>query len=176
MRIGELAEQVGVSTDTVRFYERAGLLPRPPRLDNGYREYRPADVDHLRLLIDLRRMEIPLDAAARIAGWCHAGHCAETSQELPRLIAERRAEIADRVARLRHLDERLAELERHVARPRRSLTVLAGSGPCCEAAEAVIETGEAATCACCAGSIPSSVLAQAGDGQGWRAAAKRPDR
>ncbi len=67
MRIGELAEQVGVSTDTVRFYERAGLLPRPPRMDNGYREYRPADVDHLRLLVDLRRMEIPLDAAARIA-------------------------------------------------------------------------------------------------------------
>lgn len=150
MRIGELARQVGVTTDTVRFYERAGLLPRPPRAENGYREYRPTDVDHLRLLIDLRRMEIPLDVAARLAGWCHAGHCAETSGELPRLIADKRAEVAERVARLRHLDERLADLELHLGRPRRSLTVLAESGPCCEAAEAVLETGEAATCACCA--------------------------
>jgi DNA-binding transcriptional MerR regulator len=119
-------------------------------MDNGYREYRPADVDHLRLLVDLRRMEIPLDDAARMAGWCHAGHCAETSQELPQLIAGKRAEISERVTRLRHLDERLAELERHLGRPRRSLTVLAESGPCCEAAEAVMKTGEAASCACCA--------------------------
>lgn len=150
MRIGELAEQVGVSTDTVRFYERAGLLPRPPRMSNGYREYRPADVDHLRLLIDLRRMEIPLDDAARIAGWCHAGHCTESSQELPRLIAQRRVEIADRVARLRHLDERLAQLERHVTRPARSLRVVGAEGACCEAAAAVIGSGDAAACACCA--------------------------
>lgn len=150
MRIGELARQIGVTADTVRFYERAGLLPRPSRMGNGYREYRPADVDHLRLLVDLRRMEIPLDDAARIAGWCHAGHCTETSQELPRLIAQRRAEIADRVARLRHLDDRLAQLERHVTRPARSLQVVGAEGACCEAAAAVIGSGDASTCACCA--------------------------
>ena len=39
MRIGELAEAAGVPAQTVRFYERRGLLPQPRRGPNGYREY-----------------------------------------------------------------------------------------------------------------------------------------
>jgi len=155
MRIGQLAEQVGVPADTVRFYEREGWLPRPPRQGNGYREYADADVEHLRLLIDLRRLELPLDEAARLASYCHSGHCADTSAELPRLIAERRAETADRITRLRELDARLADLERHVAttRPvapasRRTLSVLDAGGPCCDAALAVTDVAEGG-CACC---------------------------
>jgi DNA-binding transcriptional MerR regulator len=149
MRIGELARQVGVSTDTVRFYERAGLLPRPARRENDYREYADGDVEHLRLLIDLRRLEIPLGEAARIAGWCHSGHCAESSSQLPALIADQRAQIAERVARLHELDARLAGLEGHLNRERRTLTVLADAAPCCDAAGAVVTTAEGG-CACCA--------------------------
>src|ERR1019366_7101978 len=39
MRPGELARQVGVSTDTLRHYERLGLFPIPPRTNGGYRNY-----------------------------------------------------------------------------------------------------------------------------------------
>jgi MerR family mercuric resistance operon transcriptional regulator len=39
MRIGEAADAAGVPTQTIRFYERRGLLPQPPRGTNGYREY-----------------------------------------------------------------------------------------------------------------------------------------
>ncbi len=148
MRIGELARQVGVSTDTVRFYERSGWLPRASRRDNDYREYGEPDVEHLRLLIDLRRLDVPLEDAARIAGWCHSGHCADTTVELPGLVGERRAEIAQRIAGLQALDARLAGLERHLTRPRRSLAVLGQPGPCCEAAESVVGSAEGA-CACC---------------------------
>jgi DNA-binding transcriptional MerR regulator len=147
MTIGELARRVGVSTDTVRFYERSGWLPRASRRDNRYRDYREQDVEHLRLLIDLRRLDIPLGDAARIADWCHSGHCADATSELPRLIAERRADIADRIAGLQALDTRLAGLGRHLGRPRASLTVL-DSGPCCDAAGAVVGSAEG-TCACC---------------------------
>jgi MerR family copper efflux transcriptional regulator len=151
MRIGELARTVGVSTDTVRFYERSGWLPRAARQrENDYRDYGTADVEHLRLLIDLRRLDIPLEDAARIAGWCHSGHCADSTAELPALIAQRRTEIAARVAGLRALDERLAGLEQHLARPRRSLAVLdPAGGPCCDAADAVVGSAEGG-CACCA--------------------------
>jgi DNA-binding transcriptional MerR regulator len=151
MRIGKLAERVGVPADTVRFYEREGWLPRPPRQGNGYREYGEADVEHLRLLIDLRRLELPLDEAARLAAYCHSGHCADTSSALPLLIAARRAELAGRMARLVELDARLADLERHVAetRPRgRALSVLSASAPCCDAAAAVTGVAEG-RCACC---------------------------
>jgi DNA-binding transcriptional MerR regulator len=155
MRIGELADHIGVSTDTIRFYEKSGLLPKPSRQrDNNYREYGEADAEHLRLLIDLRRLDIPLDDAARIAGWCHAGHCGETTAELPRLLAERRASITVRIEGLQELDARLAELERHLARERRSLSVVGvGGGPCCESASAITDVAEGG-CACCA---PSGV-------------------
>jgi DNA-binding transcriptional MerR regulator len=146
MRIGELADAVGVSTDTVRFYERSGWLPRASRRANTYREYGAADVEHLRLIIDLRRLDLPLEDAARIAGWCHSGHCVESSAELPRMIEERRTEIADRIAGLHALDARLVGLLAHLARPRRPLEVL--DGPCCAAADAVVGAAEGG-CPCC---------------------------
>ena len=42
MKIGELARRCGVSEHTLRYYERIGLLPRPPRAASGHREYDPA--------------------------------------------------------------------------------------------------------------------------------------
>ncbi len=170
MRIGELAKRVGVSADTVRFYERSGLLPPPPRRDNDYREYGEADAEHLRLLIDLRRLDLPLEDAARIASWCHSGHCTDATTALPTLIAARRADIAARIDGLHALDARLAALERHLAAARPLPTVPlptatppraatpAGSAtsralpmaavPCCDAADAVLGSAES-TCACC---------------------------
>jgi DNA-binding transcriptional MerR regulator len=156
MRIGELAEAVGVSTDTVRFYERSGWLPRASRRENAYREYSQADVEHLRLIIDLRRLDLRLEDAARIAGWCHSGHCIDSTAELPRLIEARRAEVADRIAGLRALDARLAGLLGHLERPRRrSLAVL--DGPCCEAADAVVGAAEGG-CSCCSLSTADIVV------------------
>jgi DNA-binding transcriptional MerR regulator len=148
MRIGELARALGVSTDTVRFYERAGWLPSARRLANGYREYDDASVEHLRLLIDLRSLEIPLERAAAVATMCHTGHCADTSRELPELIARHRDVIARRINRLRSLDERLADLDRHIA-PRSNDLPLVTTGACCDAAGAVLSLSEG-RCACCA--------------------------
>lgn len=155
MRIGELATVVGVSADTLRFYERSGWLPRPARGSNGYREYGDADVEHLRLLVDLRRMDVPLDLAAQLAGWCHAGHCQSMSDALPEVVAERRGEIRDRIRRLGELDARLEALQRHLAeragalRGGRSLAMLEVDAACCSAARAVADT-VAGSCACCA--------------------------
>jgi DNA-binding transcriptional MerR regulator len=153
MRIGELAQRLDVSTDTVRFYERAGWLPSAARQRNGYRDYREEDVEHLRLLIDLRRIDLPLETAARLASWCHSGHCDQTTADLPRQLAEKRREIASRMDDLRALDERLAQLERHLGaatpKRRRELLVLTGATPCCDAA-AVVSTGEGEACAVCA--------------------------
>lgn len=154
MRIGELARQLGVTPHAVRFYEKAGWLPQPGRAENGYREYDVADLDHLRLLVDLRRLDLPLDSAARLASWCHSGHCEQTSATLPQQLVERRADIAERIAGLRVLDARLASLEEHLASgsPRFAselpLAATADAGPCCAAAAAVEDIS--AGCACCA--------------------------
>ncbi len=50
MKIGELATQAGVSVQTVRYYERRGLLPEPDRRASGYREYDPAILTRLHFI------------------------------------------------------------------------------------------------------------------------------
>jgi DNA-binding transcriptional MerR regulator len=50
MLIGELADAVGVGVETVRFYERTGLLPEPPRSDAGYRLYDDEALRRLRFI------------------------------------------------------------------------------------------------------------------------------
>jgi MerR family mercuric resistance operon transcriptional regulator len=50
MTIGELAEAGEVSVETVRYYERRGLVPEPPRTDSGYRDYPPDALARLRFI------------------------------------------------------------------------------------------------------------------------------
>jgi MerR family copper efflux transcriptional regulator len=50
MKIGELSQLTGMSKDTIRFYEKIGLLPKAKRQDNGYREYSSLLVDQIKLL------------------------------------------------------------------------------------------------------------------------------
>ena len=50
MTIGRLAKEAGVNIDTIRYYERNGLLPQAARRASGYREYRKADLDRLRFI------------------------------------------------------------------------------------------------------------------------------
>ncbi len=50
LTIGKVAGRTGVSVDTIRFYEREGLIPEPVRLPSGYRDYAPAVVRRLRFI------------------------------------------------------------------------------------------------------------------------------
>lgn len=61
MKIGELADRAGVSIDTVRFYERRGVLPRPERTASGYRTYTPSTVERLQLARRLQQLGFTLD-------------------------------------------------------------------------------------------------------------------
>ncbi len=143
VRIGELADVVGVSPDTIRFYESEGLLPRPPRQGNGYRDYGPAELERIRLMLDLRRLDLPLADTAQIAGWCQTGHCAEASTALPAVLAARRAAVRERIRGLEELDRRLAGLERHLAQV--NLPMLGQDGPCCASAAAVRDQSDRVT-------------------------------
>lgn len=62
---GELAKRTGVSTDTLRHYERKGVLPKPNRLGNGYRKYPPNSIDRVRLIRRALSVGFTLDELAQ---------------------------------------------------------------------------------------------------------------
>jgi DNA-binding transcriptional MerR regulator len=61
MKIGQVADAAEVSVDTVRFYERRGVLPTPERTSSGYRTYTPATVERIRLARRLQALGFSLD-------------------------------------------------------------------------------------------------------------------
>lgn len=61
MKIGELAKRAEVPIDTVRYYERLGLLPAPPRMASGYRLYVPGDVGRLNFIKRAKALGFTLD-------------------------------------------------------------------------------------------------------------------
>lgn len=66
MRIGELAQQAGIKVDTVRHYEKVGLLPSPPRLANGYRSYNLSHLERLAFIRHCRSLDMSLEDVARL--------------------------------------------------------------------------------------------------------------
>ena len=61
MKIGELARRAGVTIDTIRFYERRGVLAVPSRRPSGYREYTDETVDRIRLARRMQSVGLSLD-------------------------------------------------------------------------------------------------------------------
>jgi len=98
-RAGEVARRAGVSTDTIRHYERKGLLPRVARSSNGYREYPEGTERTVRLIRNALAVGFSLEELARI------------------LAVRARGEAPCRTVRalagdkLRVMEERLAELQ-----------------------------------------------------------------
>ena len=65
MRIGQLAVKTDVTADTIRYYERLGLLPAPARTASGYRQYPDAAATRVRLIRNAVRIGFPLRDVAR---------------------------------------------------------------------------------------------------------------
>lgn len=68
MRIKELAQATGVEVETIRYYEKQGLLPSPARQDNGYRDYRGDHLERLAFIRHCRALEIPLADVRQLLG------------------------------------------------------------------------------------------------------------
>ena len=114
MRIGQLAARLAINPRTIRFYERAGLLPEPERTASGYRLYRHADEQRLRFIKSAQRLGLSLGdieelLAVRDGGNPPCGHLAS-------LVDRRLSEIDARMRELRTLRRELAELRRRMQR------------------------------------------------------------
>lgn len=108
MMVSRFAERAGVTTDTVRYYERIGLLPAAARDTNGYRRYRIEDVERLRFIRQAQQFGLSLDdirqlLAVRDDGLCPCGHATD-------LLAERLRELDEQISSLQDLRGDIASL------------------------------------------------------------------
>ncbi|MEU4743936.1 heavy metal-responsive transcriptional regulator [Actinosynnema sp. NPDC023658] len=110
MRVAQLADAVGIRPDTVRYYERAGLLAPPPRTAAGYRVYDEGAVDRIRFVRGCQRLGLTLREIADLLAVRDTGVCpCEPAEELlHRHIAELDAEVA----RLSALRDELTDMVR----------------------------------------------------------------
>ena len=115
MRISELAESAGVPTSTVRYYERVGLMAHPIRTASGYRDYGDDEASRLLFITRARRMGLTCEQITSLIPVWDGTNCAGTQDRVGRLIEEKRAEVAQRIAELgqfaAQLDDVRAALE-----------------------------------------------------------------
>jgi DNA-binding transcriptional MerR regulator len=69
MQIKELARATGVDVETIRYYEKQGLMPAPARRDNGYRDYAAAHLERLSFIRHCRALDMPLGDVNRLLGF-----------------------------------------------------------------------------------------------------------
>lgn len=107
LQIGEVAEEVGLSLRTVRYYEEVGLLSAPTRTDGGFRLYGPAHLEQLRLIKQMKPLGLSIEEMGALL---RARNDLETSTS-----ARRRAEARDSLERFADLaSERCAELRKQL--------------------------------------------------------------
>jgi DNA-binding transcriptional MerR regulator len=114
MKIGEVAREAGVSVDTVRFYERVGVLAEPARTDSGYRDYEPGTIERIRLTRELQAIGFTLsDAVGALAAHDAGGATCESERwRLDAVLAR----VDRRLAELGELRERIVEARDACAR------------------------------------------------------------
>ena len=100
MWISEAAEQAGVNVQTLRYYERRGLLPKPPRRGSGYREFPDETVRVVRFIKRAQDLGFTLDEVDELL---RLRRNSGRNRQRIRSVAERR---------VREIDRKLAELER----------------------------------------------------------------
>jgi Hg(II)-responsive transcriptional regulator len=116
MRTSELAGRAGVNSETLRYYERRGLLDTPPRTTGGYRDYPEAAVDLLRFVKRAQELGFTLDEIVELL---HLDAGGPDSCEAVRALAEaRKADLETRIADLQRMRDSLAELLATCDQPR----------------------------------------------------------
>lgn len=108
MKIGELARLLEVPIETIRYYEREGLLPAPSRSEGNYRLYTPAHRERLSFIRHCRSLDMALDEIRQLLRFKDApdAPCGEVNALLDAHIGH----VTDRIAELRRLKAQLQGL------------------------------------------------------------------
>jgi MerR family copper efflux transcriptional regulator len=120
--IGELARQSGFSTDTLRYYEKLGLVPPPARTENGRRTYNVRALDRLRFIARAKELGCSLDEIAGLLS-AYDDDCGDVQVQMRELVESKITDAQRRVTELIKFTAQLQEA-------RHTLSAGASSGPC----------------------------------------------
>jgi DNA-binding transcriptional MerR regulator len=105
MQIGIVAKKIGLSVDAIRFYERNGLLPRPPRTEGGFRRYGENDVETLTVVCRVQGLGFKL---SEIRGLLRLrGNRLQPCAPVQRRLQEKLADVQRKLRDLHKLEHEL---------------------------------------------------------------------
>ena len=108
MRIGELSRATGVDIETIRYYEKAGLLPSPARESNGYRIYGAQQLERLGFIRQCRALDMPLSDVVRLLEFQHGAP--SDCDVINQLLDGHLSQIRTRIENMHELEKRLMVL------------------------------------------------------------------
>jgi DNA-binding transcriptional MerR regulator len=138
MRIGELARRAGVDVQTIRYYERQGLLDAPARTGSGYRAYGPEDLDRLNFVRHCRSLDMPLAEIGRLIAL--SGDTRVSCDEVNALVRAHLGRVQAKRKSLEDLEKQLAALSAQCASGHRVAD--------CGILEELIHAAHGEACAC----------------------------
>lgn len=115
MRIGDLAESTGTAVETIRFYEREGLIPAARRADNNYRMYTAAHAERLAFIRHCRNLDMTLDEIRTLLRLRDAP--LQDCGEVNALLDEHIGHVTHRIRELRTLQKDLKALRARCGTP-----------------------------------------------------------
>lgn len=125
LTIGQAALQAGLTSDTIRYYERLRLVKRAPRSGSGYRLYDEGAVDRLRLIRRARSLGFSLDEIRLLFRLTSGSQCATVRELLERKVAELDHRIATMVAFREELQTHRCRCDRALQRHARRCPLFA---------------------------------------------------
>ncbi len=138
MRIGELGQATGVDPETIRYYEKAGLIGAPDRLQNGYRSYGKAHLERLSFIRHCRALDISVADIARLVEFMV--HPSPDCGDINHLIDDQISKVRARLASMQALENQLTAL--------RARCDAAHSGLECGILHELVAAAHGEACAC----------------------------
>ena len=110
MRIGALSSATGVDIETIRFYEKSGLLPGPARSENGYRDYEQSHLERLAFIRHCRALDMSLADVAQLLASLDTQDAGQLAS-VDGLVDAQLAKVRARLASMKALEQQLVALK-----------------------------------------------------------------
>lgn len=116
MKIAEVSEKYAISVDTLRYYERIGLIPPVTRTESGIRDYGETDINRVEFIKCMRNAGLPIEALIDYMSLLLQGE--QTSEARKEILVEQRAILATRLAEMQKtlelLDYKISVYEKKI--------------------------------------------------------------